>query len=229
VECVALVAKIGRTYYFLTMQPNPSEPKQSFITAARREQITRAAIEVLASKGFTATSFATIANHLGVSKGILSYHFTAKAELLQEVVTAVLQDAAAWMVERTGSATSYRAALRAYITANISYLDTHRTEIFALTEVLANARSTLGVPELFARSQKEAIEALAALFESGRAAGEFGDVPSGILAVSLRATIDSTSEKLRSEPHFDIHQFELELLQLFDRATAQISTNDEGA
>jgi TetR/AcrR family fatty acid metabolism transcriptional regulator len=203
------------------MRANSDEPRQSFIGNARREQITRAAIEVLATDGFAATSLAAIADRLGVSKGILSYHFPAKAELLQGVVGYVLADAASWMTARMGGASSYRGALHAYIAANLSYLDAHRTEILALTEVLANARATPGVPELFAVSQSQAVSALVALFDAGRVAGEFGHVPSRILAVSLRATIDSTSESLRSNPDYDIARFERELIRMFDRATTR--------
>ncbi|HEX4444564.1 MAG TPA: helix-turn-helix domain-containing protein [Galbitalea sp.] len=207
----------------------PTEPKQSFTGIARREQITRAAIEVLASDGFAATSIAAIADRLEVSKGILSYHFPAKAELLQGVVTLVLNDAASWMKDRMGRANSFRGALHTYIASNLSYLDGHRTEILALTEVLANARAVLGVPELFERSQTEAVTALVALFDAGRAAGEFGDVSSRMLAVALRATIDSTSASIRLDPRFDLSRFEHELTHLFDRATSPIRTEREEA
>jgi AcrR family transcriptional regulator len=211
------------------VRPNPEPSRQSFTGLARREQITRAAIDVLSSEGFAATSLAAIAERLNVSKGILSYHFPAKAELLQGVVTYVLADAGAWMTQRMGHATSFRGALHVYIGANISYLDTHRAEILALTEVLGNARATEGVPELFATSQSEAINGLAALFEGGRAAGEFGDVPARMLAVSLRATIESISEMLRNNPKLDLVEFERDLLKLFDRATAPDSTDTTGA
>ncbi|MFF1877751.1 TetR/AcrR family transcriptional regulator [Leifsonia sp. NPDC058230] len=203
------------------MRTNSSESDSSFIGTARRVQITQATIEVLAAEGYTGTTMAVIAGRLGVSKGILSYHFASKAELLQAVVRFVLSEAGEWMEQRMHGAASFRGALHSYISANLSYLDSHRTEIRALTEVLANARATEGVPELFAASQAQAVHALEALFDGGRRAGEFGDVPSRILAVSLRATIDSTSESLRSDPAFDLSEFERELLQLFDRAAGQ--------
>jgi AcrR family transcriptional regulator len=201
------------------MRSIDSEARSSFTGDARRDQITRAAIEVLASDGYAATSLGAIAERIGVSKGILSYHFAGKAELLQAVVRLVLASAEAWMTPRIGRASSYRGALRAYIDANVSYLDAHRTEIFALTEVLANARATPGVPEIFLASRAGAIDALTALFAAGQAAGEFGEVPARMLAVSLRATIDSISESMRSEPGFDLGRFERELVALFDRAT----------
>jgi AcrR family transcriptional regulator len=211
------------------MRPNQDYPRQSFIAAARRDQITKASIDVLASDGFAGTSLAAVADRLGVSKGVLSYHFPAKAEMLQAVVAFVLADAEAWMTPRIGAAPSYRAALHAYITANLSYLDTHRTEIFALTEVLANARAIAGIPEIFVASQQGAIAGLIALFDGGAAAGEFGDVPSGILAAALRATIDSVSERIRANPHFDLGPFERDLTRMFDRATSKEATVYEGA
>jgi AcrR family transcriptional regulator len=198
-----------------------SDSKRSFTTSARREQITRAAVDVLAEHGYTGTSFSVIAERISVSKGVLSYHFSDKADLLQAVVQFVLAQAAAWMGPRVEGADSYRDGLRRYINANVSFLAAHTTEIAALTEVLANARATPGVPEIFEQSQAEAIGALEALFAGGHKAGEFGDVPPSILAMSLRATIDATSGRLRADPDFDLAEFQRDLIDLFERATAQ--------
>lgn len=205
------------------------EKRASFTTEARRTQITQSAIEVLAESGYAATSMSAIADRIQVSKGVLSYHFASKAELLQEVVTAVLASAQAWMIPRVKGAGSYREALRRYIAANVSFLATHRTEIAAVTEVLANARATAGVPELFAKSQAAAAFELQKLFADGAEAGEFGDLAPRILAMSLRATIDATSERLRSDPEFDLDSFEAELVALFDRATAKSVRNGESS
>ncbi|HMH58089.1 MAG TPA: TetR/AcrR family transcriptional regulator [Galbitalea sp.] len=212
------------------MRPDSETPPQSFLGTARREQITRAAIEVLASEGYAATSLSAIAIRIGVSKGNLSYHFASKAELLRAVVNYVLESAAAWLTPRIAGATSYREALHTYISANLSYLAAHRTDILALTEILANARATPGVPDIFAASQEDAIRNLSGLFEAGQHAGEFGNVPATMLAISLRATIDSTSQGMRADPEFDLVAFERDLTSLFDRATARPrdETNEKG-
>jgi AcrR family transcriptional regulator len=205
------------------MRPNTPEtegPKRSFTGAARREQITRAAIEVLAERGFAAASLSAIADRVGVSKGVLSYHFSDKADLVLEVVRSVLASAEAWMSPRVEGSNSYREALHRYILTNVSFLTAHPVEIRALTEVLANARVTPGVPEVFESSQRDAVRSLEKLFADGQRAGEFGDVPPTILAMSLRATIDATSERLRSNPDFDLAAFEEQLVALFDSATA---------
>ena len=178
-------------------------------------------MRVLSERGYAATSMSAIAEACqGVSKGVLTYHFVDKAELMTQVVRSVLDDAAEWMTPRVAGAASYHEALRLYIAANVSFLDTHRVEIGALTEVLANAQVTPGVPELFAASQSAAMGALEALFAGGQAVGEFGTVPAPMLAMALRSTIDAASERLRREPDFELEVFQRDLTALFGRAVA---------
>jgi len=182
--------------------------------------LVEAAIDVLASNGFAATSVAAIAGRVGVSKGVLTYHFPGKAELMCEVVRYVLDGAEKWMAPRVAGARSYHEALQLYISTNISFLDGHRRQVRALTEVLSNAQVTAGIPELLSQSQTAALTALESLFAGGQSVGEFGGVAPSTLAMSLRATIDATSERLRREPDFDLGQFEQDLLLLFSRAAA---------
>ena len=196
-------------------------PRRSFTGAARREQLTQAAIEVLADRGFAAASLSAIAERVGVSKGVLSYHFSDKSDLVREVVQTVLERAGAWMTPRIEGATSYRDALHRYISANVSFLEAHQVDIIALSEVLANSRIATGVPDTFERSQHDAIVALEKLFADGQRAGEFGDLPAGILAMSLRATIDAATQRMRSDAAFDFERFEHELIALYDRGTAR--------
>jgi AcrR family transcriptional regulator len=207
------------------MRTNAETSEPTVTRSARREQIIRAAIDVLAERGFAGTSIAAIAgDRLGVSKGVLSYHFENKAELMREVVRSVLRSAEEWMTPRITGAASYHEALHQYIAANTSFLDQHRTQIAALTEVLVNAQAIEGVPQLFDESQTAARTALEALFEAGRTVGEFGDAPAGILAMSLRATIDAASERLRTDPDFELETFAHDVTVLFDRAVATAST-----
>ena len=50
----------------------------TFTEEARRGQIIACAIEVLAELGYAQTSFARIAERLGISKSVISYHFGGK-------------------------------------------------------------------------------------------------------------------------------------------------------
>lgn len=217
-------APVVRSCYSLAMRSESKSVGQrsgSFTETARREQIVGGAIAVLAENGYSATSLAAIADRLGVSKGVISYHFAGKAEVLNEVVRSVLSEAEAWMSPRVAGAASFTEALRLYIASNLAFLDTHRTEIFALTEVLSNARATPGVAETFSESHQAAIAALEALFTGGRKAGEFGDVAPRASAISLRAAIDAVSGLIREDPAFDLTGFGTDLATLYERASAR--------
>jgi AcrR family transcriptional regulator len=56
------------------------------ITAIRRRQIVNAAIAVMASKGWNETSIDEITKEADVSRGLVSYHFKDKADLLSGVL-----------------------------------------------------------------------------------------------------------------------------------------------
>ena len=65
------------------MSPRPK------ITQVRREQIVRAALEVISERGFQDTRLADIAERAGTSAPAVLYHFTAKDEILDAVVSLV--------------------------------------------------------------------------------------------------------------------------------------------
>ena len=106
---------------------------RSFIEQARREQIVAAAIDVLYESGFAAASLGAIAEHIGVSKGVISYHFASKNELLHEVVAHVLTEASLYMRPRIEAASSALDALRVYVTSNLEYISAQRRKIMAFT------------------------------------------------------------------------------------------------
>lgn len=57
------------------------------ITAIRRTQIVDAAIQVMAEKGWNETSIDEVTRTAGVSRGLVSYHFKDKADLLSGVLS----------------------------------------------------------------------------------------------------------------------------------------------
>jgi hypothetical protein len=133
------------------------------------------------------------------------------------------------MMPRIAGAASYAEALRSYVVANLGYLDAHRAEIVALTEVLANARATPGVERIFRDAQLEAVAALQAIFDGGAAAGEFAPLPARTAAIALRAAIDAASTTLRADPELDLTAFGAELADLYARLVARGEPMRDGA
>ena len=190
----------------------------TFIEQARRRQIIDGAIALLADGGSGAASLAAIAQRIGVSKGVISYHFAGKDEVLTALVEEVLTDAATFMTAQIAQAASPTERLRAYVRSNLTYLATHRPEIGALTAVLnAVPPSTDGTP-VYEASGQNAVQSLTDLLTEGQRAGEFAAFAAPVAARSLRAAIDAVTGLLRTDPHTDVEAYGAELLALFERA-----------
>lgn len=174
-----------------------------------------ATIDVLADRGYPSTSLGAIASHLGVSKGIISYHFAGKAEVLSEVVASVLAEAEQAMVPELRAARSYSEALDRYLQANLAFISAHRRDVLAMAEVLSSDRQILAE---FSRRQDSAVEALAEIIQGGIEAGEFAAIPVRSSAIALRAAIDAATGLLRADPEADVERYGADLRALFGRA-----------
>lgn len=60
---------------------------------ARREQIIRATREIIANDGLEHVTIARIATEADVSRGVVTYHFDSKEEILHEALRAAMNDA----------------------------------------------------------------------------------------------------------------------------------------
>lgn len=58
------------------------------ITAIRRQQMVQAAVAVMAAKGWNETSIDEVTRAAGVSRGLVSYHFKDKTDLLSAVLAS---------------------------------------------------------------------------------------------------------------------------------------------
>jgi AcrR family transcriptional regulator len=192
-------------------------PPLSFTEQARRRQILTAVIELLADGGYQSASLAAIAARIGASKGVVSYHFDGKDELLAHVVTTVLSDAAAYMTPRILAVADAQDRVRAYVSGNLDYLDQHRTEARALTAVLAGLPPDADGAPAYAAANREAVAALAILLRDAQNSGQFRTFDVQVVARSLRASIDAVTELLRADPDIDIGAYGQELTALFER------------
>lgn len=139
---------------------------------ARSDQIERAAAEVLAEVGYAAASVARIAQHVGVSKGVITYHFTSKDEILRRVALRLFQECTVHIAARTSGAETPADRLRAEISAELDFFSSRRIEFRAMAEVMANHRDASFVRAFNDVSTAET-EALADLLVQGQKLGQF--------------------------------------------------------
>jgi AcrR family transcriptional regulator len=202
------------------MRSATPDEERTFTETARRAQIVAAAVGTIAELGYAQASLARIAERIGVSKGVISYHFARKEDLVREVVTDVLAKAAAYMRPRLEAESTQAGRLRAAIESNIAFMGEYRQHMVALFEIVVNTRGEGGSPQpTVARVVQGGAAALRDLLASGQTAGEFrADFDPLVMATAIRAVIDAVPRRLAADPGFDVH-YGREIADIFDLAT----------
>ncbi|MFJ7667654.1 TetR/AcrR family transcriptional regulator [Lysinibacillus sp. NPDC097195] len=195
---------------------------RSFIEDARRAQIVDCAIEVIATKGFVNTSISRIAEEAGISKGVISYHFLSKEELIQQVVMEVYQAGAIYMDSHMKGKVKAKDILKAYIESNLAFMGDNPKKIIAVTEILANARTKEGKRLFDVTANDQFLAPIIQLLELGQQDGSFralSTFSAKVLATTIRDTIDGVGFQLALDPNLDLESYSKELKILFDLAT----------
>lgn len=181
-------------------------------TAARKEQIVRAAVALLAERGYQATTLDAICQTAGLSsKRLITYHFSSKEELFAAVADQIVQDAEGAMRPALDAVTGHRELLAAVIRASVAFVAGHLQQIRALQQIILNGG------DAWHPHHAESINRLAGLFADGQRAGAFRSGDPRLMATALRASIDSMYTPLATG--LDPDRCADELVELFDRAT----------
>ena len=197
----------------------------TFTERARRDQIVAAATEVIAEAGYGRASVAKIAEHIGVSKSVVLYHFKSKNDIIEAVVLAVFAAAAAYMVPAMTGAASSRDRLCAYIRSNIAFIEQNRVAATAMVEIMTGYRSPDGLrlDQAAAAALPPTDAGLAALdpgsiFVDGLSDGQFRPLSPLFMKNALRAALDGAVWELARDPDYDVIGYGEELVTIFDLA-----------
>jgi AcrR family transcriptional regulator len=162
--------------------------RRSFIEEQRRSQIVEIAIQTIATQGFSQASLAEIAKEAGISKGVISYHFDGKEELVEEILRSLLRKPAEFVKERVARASTALEKLRAYIEANFDFMRDNRVGYVALVDLWA--QRGLGRDSLNADAYEPSRHYLAHLLEEGQRTGEMRGLPVKPTASLIQGAID---------------------------------------
>jgi TetR/AcrR family fatty acid metabolism transcriptional regulator len=196
------------------------QEERSFIERARRDQIVQCAIDAISELGYANASLAEIARRAGVSKGVISYHFEGRRELVEEVVKSVLAKATEVMRPRIIAERSVAGMLRAYLMTNLEFLGSHHNHMLALLNIAAGARTDENKAIFeFAPVSEQAVRALEKLLRRGQEQGEFREFSIRAMAVAIRNAIDGLASQLAVDPKLDLKAYANELATTFDLAT----------
>jgi AcrR family transcriptional regulator len=162
----------------------------TFIEEARRSQIVETAIRTIAQQGISHASLAEIAREAGCSKGVISYHFNGKDELIEEILSCLLQEPAEYIKGRVSEAETTLEKLRAYVEANFEFMQTHRDGYVALVDLWGSRGANHDKNRFNAEAYEPSRHYLSNILEVGRKKGELRELPSRATASLIQAAID---------------------------------------
>src|SRR5580704_18239561 len=127
----------------------PAGAASTFTQIKRRDQLVACAIDAIVEVGFPRASVAEVARRAGVSKGVVTYHFAAKDDLIHAVITRVLESMTEFVQPRILAAEPGKFPedfIAPYLTAWVDYYRTHATEVLALVRIYNSVRDETGRP-----------------------------------------------------------------------------------
>jgi len=194
----------------------------TFTQLKRRDQLIQAAIDAIAEVGFPRTSVAEVARRAGVSKGVITYHFAAKDDLIQAVIADVLASMTEYIEPRLEAAEPLvypERFIAPYITTWIEYYRTHAREVLALVRIYNAFRDETGRPSPAFDVRAGEIVTIARILEAGQARGGLGDFDARTMAAVMKAALDDALTQYANHPDLDLEAYAAELVALFERAT----------
>lgn len=181
------------------------EDRQSFITEARREQIIKAAVEVLREVGYVSTSLSKIAKKANISTGLISYHFSGKEDLMNNTLMYLVEQEWLFINARVSQKQASTEKLKAFIETSLAYQVINRTNNIALIEIVFNARTPDHIPYYLLEDDEEDLikGLLQEILLQGQESKEFGDfniqVTATIIQGSIAESLISSQSKMSLE------------------------------
>ena len=164
--------------------------------AERREELLRAAVEQIEARGVAAVRIADVAAALGVSNGLVLYHFSTKEKLVAAAFAHAAEDDLAHLRRLLGRRTT---ALRRLRSAVRWYAPTGRAKGWRLwIEGWAASLRDPALRKVARDLDKEWKTALTALITEGVTAGEFHCPDPPATALRLTALLDGLAVQLTS-------------------------------
>jgi len=204
----------------------------TFTQRKRRDQLVGYMIEAVADLGFARASIGEVARRAGVSKGVVTYHFAAKDDLIRAVIADVIASMEEYLTPRLLAADPARFPERfiaAYISAWAGFYQSHTAQVLALARIFIGFRDESGSPSPAFEVRAGEVAAIEAVLRAGQDMGRFGSFDPHVMASVLKIAVDDLLTQFVSDPGLDIEAYAAQLITLFERATGPDPGPGKGA
>ncbi|HSW75206.1 MAG TPA: TetR/AcrR family transcriptional regulator [Candidatus Saccharimonadales bacterium] len=182
-------------------------------------RILKGAIEHLATKGYAKTSIGELSSLLGVSKGLIHYHFPSKEILFQETIAYIYAEARRYMERQVWQTDNPWTQIQTFISLSCQYYAEQGQLIKALQEVRANfkPKQTASLAEVFSGNELSELEKV---LVTGQSLGTFRTFDPAFGALTLRMCLNGAAQKTitSANPKQDASRYAAELVEVFRRA-----------
>jgi TetR/AcrR family transcriptional regulator, fatty acid metabolism regulator protein len=200
------------------MSTNQRQLASTFTQTARRAQLVDCAIASLVELGYQRTTVAEVGRRAGVSKGVVTYHFPARDDLIRAVVAEIFESIANHVGARTMKADA-GAFVETYIWAWVDYYRTHRDYMVAVAEIWTSFRDRDGHPYFGLETIEPELAGVQQALAAGQADQRLGQFSTRVMAVTLKGALDALLTQLAADPDLDLDVYGQQLVTLFTRAT----------
>lgn len=169
----------------------------------RRSQILRATIEVVARHGFDRASASLIAEHAGVSKGLIWRYFTDKTELMKQAVTMTMRAVGSEIDSALGTPDSAAEGIRAHLRGVVAVYAKHPDDFSALDQITRALRGPDGTYAFSLRDYEDIYRGQEEIFRRGQDNGLFREFDVRVMAVTYQGAIDMMLSYFASHPETD--------------------------
>jgi AcrR family transcriptional regulator len=205
-----------------TREPDPGAERSTFTQLNRRDQLVDCMIDAIAELGFARASVGEVARRAGVSKGVVTYHFAAKADLIGAVIADVLASMREYLEPRIHAADPMQFPERfiaAYVTEWAGYYRTHARQVLALVRIYNGFRDESGRPNPAFGVRAEDVAIVERVLRLGQDRGRLGIFDARVMAALMKAAVDDLLTQFADDPELDLEAYAVELVALFERAT----------
>jgi TetR/AcrR family transcriptional regulator, fatty acid metabolism regulator protein len=215
-----------------TRPPDTTPVSGTFTQRKRRDQLVSCMTEAIADLGFARASIGEVARRAGVSKGVVTYHFAAKDDLIRAVIADVIASMEEYLTPRLLAAEPARFPERfiaVYISAWAGYYQSHTTQVLALVRIFIAFRDESGSPSPAFGSRAGEVAALEAVLRAGQDMGRFGSFDPHVMASVIKVAVEDLLTQFVSDPGLDIEGYATQLTILFDRTIGPDQRPGKGA
>ncbi|WP_188455122.1 TetR/AcrR family transcriptional regulator [Virgibacillus oceani] len=194
--------------------------KHSFIAEARREQIIEAAIQTLDEIGYVKASLSQIAKRAGISTALISYHFSDKNDLMNQLLMKLLERFTSYILGKVRQEEAPERKLDTFIMASLAYQGTHHARNTALIEIIFNARTPDNIPyyKLGDDDEDQIMYELQQILRDGQEKGIFGTFHVEVMANVIQGAIGEYMMNSNITSKVELETYSDELIDIVEKA-----------